>query len=458
MSETPPYTPPARRPPPTIWQRTTYRWTAITAVMAALLLLYTQHPYYLGQQFAPWRPLYTAAFVGWLAIGLFYVKATLQKFKGLRYAMRDGGLHLLILAKRSYRDVLSALEWRIVGGLVVATLLLALLRSDSLGVGPLRRLAQLARHEAGGVAQFLLPLSAVILVARGLRPREAWRRIKNPRVRTTVLAIAVKGFFTPLMTGFFSGHANAIADAWMRHKNLPPFKFTVPKGPAWEQAAAWWGYVKQRLPDFVPHASDFSGLLSPSTWTHADMNWGLGLAYDVVFFVDCGWALIGYASESRWLGNKTRSVEPTGFGWVVCLACYPPYNNVLGTYLPLESGVARITNPTTLLYIRLATVLLFTIYSTATVAFGFKFSNLTNRGITSRGPYRFVRHPAYLCKCTAWWLEHIPTITLTKAFFLTLLCGVYALRAWTEERHLSKDPEYLAYKRKVPWILIPGVY
>jgi protein-S-isoprenylcysteine O-methyltransferase Ste14 len=377
--------------PPTLWQRATYRWTAITAVMAALLVIYTQHPYYLGQQFAPWRPLYTGAFVVWLAVGLFYVRATLEKFKGTRYAMRDGGLHLLILG-------------------------------------------------------------------RALTQRRLWRTIKNRRLKTTVLGIAVKSFFTPLMTGFLSGHSNSIADAWMRHKHLPPLKFTMPKGPAWEQAAAWWTQLKVRLPDFVPSGGDFTGLLSPSTWTRADMNWGLGFAYDIVFFVDCGWALMGYASESRWLGNKTRSVEPTAFGWLVCLACYPPYNNVLGTYLPLENGVHRITSENILLALRFATVLLFAIYATATVAFGFKFSNLTNRGITSRGPYRFVRHPAYLCKCTAWWLEHLPTITLQKAFFLTLLCGVYALRAWTEERHLSRDPDYRAYKRKVPWILIPGVY
>ena len=49
-------------------------------------------------------------------------------------------------------------------------------------------------------------------------------------------------------------------------------------------------------------------------------------------------------------------------------------------------------------------------------------------------------------------------MTLTKAFFLSCLCGVYALRAWTEERHLSKDPEYVAYKAKTPWVLFPGIY
>jgi hypothetical protein len=380
-----------RKPPATIWQRATYRWTAITSVMAAMLVIYTQHPYYLGNQFAPFRSVYTPAFVLWLVLGLFYVKATLEKFKGTRYVVRDGGLHLLLLAK-------------------------------------------------------------------AFSQKRFWKMAVKPRLRTTLLSIVVKGFYLPLMVGFFSGHANGIAEAWLRHKHLPGLKFVLAKGYPWQQAASWFSQMKARLPDLVPSSGDFSGLFAVGTWTRADVSWGLGVAYDITFFIDCGWALIGYGMESRWLGNKTRSVEPTWLGWAAALSCYPPYNNVLGTYLPLENGKQWITGEDTQLWLRGIIVALFFIYASATVSFGFKFSNLTNRGIISRGPYRLIRHPAYVTKCTAWWLEHMPTMTLTKAFFLSLLCGVYALRAWTEERHLSRDAEYREYKKKVPWVIIPGVY
>jgi protein-S-isoprenylcysteine O-methyltransferase Ste14 len=136
------------------------------------------------------------------------------------------------------------------------------------------------------------------------------------------------------------------------------------------------------------------------------------VAYNVVLAIDCAWALFGYVSESRWLDNKTRSVEPTLLGWVACLIC----------------------------------------------SFGARFSNLTNRGIITRGPYRFVRHPAYVCKCLAWWLEQVPTMTVSKALSLTTFCAIYALRARTEERHLSADPSFRAYKKKTPWVLVPGIY
>lgn len=383
----------SKKPEVTIWQRATYRWVAVTVVMAALLILYTQHPYYKNNgQFAPWRTVYPPAFFLWLSLGLFYSKATLEKFHQFRYTMRDSGLHLLLLAK-------------------------------------------------------------------AFQQKKFWRVAKNRRVKTTILAICVKGFFTPLMTGFFVGHLNSISRAWLAHKHLPSMDFKVPPGSTiFTNASLWWKNVGVRLGDFIPSLHDIGQLVQPWLWSRQDFSWGLGLSYDIIFAVDCGWALFGYSTESRWLGNKTRSVEPTAGGWLVCITCYPPYNNVLGTYLPLENGQAIVTSDNALLALRAATVFLFAIYAAATVSFGFKFSNLTNRGIVSRGPYRYVRHPAYLCKCSAWWLEHIPTLTLTKAFFLSCLCGWYALRAWTEERHLSMDPDYVAYRKKVPWVIFPGIY
>lgn len=50
------------------------------------------------------------------------------------------------------------------------------------------------------------------------------------------------------------------------------------------------------------------------------------------------------------------------------------------------------------------------IYSRASLALGFKASNLTNRGIVSHGPYKYVRHPAYICKNLAWIIGGFPMI------------------------------------------------
>lgn len=439
------------KPRATVWERATYRWVAVVVVLGALYALYFAHPYFNGAQFTPFKSVFPAACGLWLCLGIPYVKATLERFSERRYVVRDSALHLLLLAKSAFGDRF----WR---GPVKWTL--AVFAVSLRAARWIARPGSVWHGSFASVAIYVCALLAVLLVCRDLDARRVWRAVRNRRVRTTLLGIVVKGFFTPLMIGFVTGHLNGISRAWLSHKNLPPMDFKVQNGASvLASLAGWWTHVGSRAGDLVPSLHDLFVLVTPWTWTRAEFSWGLGLAYDVIFAIDCGWALVGYAGESRWLGNKTRSVEPTAFGWMVCLACYPPFNNVLGTYLPLENGPLVVEQgSTTQLVLRSGVVVLFAIYASATVSFGFKFSNLTNRGIVSRGPYRFVRHPAYLCKCSAWWLEHIPTMTMTKAFFLTLLCGVYALRAWTEERHLGRDADYLAYKKKTRWVLLPGVY
>ncbi len=103
-----------------------------------------------------------------------------------------------------------------------------------------------------------------------------------------------------------------------------------------------------------------------------------------------------------------------------------------------------------------AVTICWTFYVAATVALGFKSSNLTNRGIVTRFPYNIVRHPAYIGKNLLWFIEFL----FLSQKHLGLLIGffiIYLLRAWTEERHLKKDPDYVAYMKKVKYRFIPGI-
>jgi protein-S-isoprenylcysteine O-methyltransferase Ste14 len=91
-------------------------------------------------------------------------------------------------------------------------------------------------------------------------------------------------------------------------------------------------------------------------------------------------------------------------------------------------------------------------YLLATFAFGVRFSNLTNRGILTNGPYRYTKHPAYIAKNVSWWLITLPFIpdhgwvaALKSTLALAGVSTVYFLRARTEERHLSRDPAYVEY-------------
>jgi protein-S-isoprenylcysteine O-methyltransferase Ste14 len=92
------------------------------------------------------------------------------------------------------------------------------------------------------------------------------------------------------------------------------------------------------------------------------------------------------------------------------------------------------------------------VFAWTTVAFGARFSNLTNRGIITNGPYRLTKHPAYLVKNVGYWMMAVPFMprgspdeTLSRCLLLLGLNFIYFMRAKTEEWHLSRDPEYVQY-------------
>jgi protein-S-isoprenylcysteine O-methyltransferase Ste14 len=114
--------------------------------------------------------------------------------------------------------------------------------------------------------------------------------------------------------------------------------------------------------------------------------------------------------------------------------------------------------PTLKVFWSIAILALTLLYLSATIQFGLRFSNLTHRGILTNGPYRWLKHPAYVAKNLNWWLISLPflsTVGIGESIRLSmLLIGVntiYYLRAKTEEAHLSVDPvyrEYLQFMRR----------
>jgi protein-S-isoprenylcysteine O-methyltransferase Ste14 len=193
-------------------------------------------------------------------------------------------------------------------------------------------------------------------------------------------------------------------------------------------------------------------LPSPGDFEHA-----FARAIDVFYLLDVLLAVVGYSLTLRLLDTHIRSAEPTAGGWVVCLACYPPFNRVTGTYLPFDQdGLywGRVFGASPELYVLWGSLILALvfIYLWSTAAFGLRFSNLTHRGIITNGPYRWSKHPAYIAKNLSWWLISVPFIAgagFAQAVQSCLLLGgvnlVYFLRARTEERHLSRDPVYRDY-------------
>jgi len=245
-----------------------------------------------------------------------------------------------------------------------------------------------------------------------------FRKNRSPEIRaaarTAALSFLVKFFFLPLMLNFFFSHFQSFLASW--------------KG-------------------MDIHQSFFSFF-----WQS-----GYHLIFNLIFIIDTVVFAFAYAFEFRFLRNNIKSVDPFVSGWVVALICYPPFNSAADNFIPLLKNSAWLTDGYFFDFLKIGILVAFGVYVWATIALGFKASNLTNRGIVSRGPYRFVRHPAYIAKNFAWWFEFLPFLNPT--LFLSLLAwnAIYILRAFTEERHLRADPDYREYQKKVRWRFIPRV-
>lgn len=206
-------------------------------------------------------------------------------------------------------------------------------------------------------------------------------------------------------------------------------------------------------------AFDFNGLVGFKAW--------FDFLYDFLYFIDVALVSMGYLATLRLTDTHIRSAEPTLLGWAAALACYEPFWSLIGRqYLAYESGVAwgqwLWNYPLAYGVWGGAILVLVAIYAWATVIFGARFSNLTHRGVITNGPYRWTKHPAYIAKNLTWWLISAPFFSqgapeemLRHGLLLLGLNGLYWLRAKTEERHLSQDPDYRRYAQ---WIDEHGLF
>jgi protein-S-isoprenylcysteine O-methyltransferase Ste14 len=99
--------------------------------------------------------------------------------------------------------------------------------------------------------------------------------------------------------------------------------------------------------------------------------------------------------------------------------------------------------------------------SYATVIFGIRFSNLTNHGIITNGPYYFFKHPFYLAKNIFWWMVFLPFLSVASvaaavrnSVALMMVNAIYYARAKTDEKHLMADAKYRDY---ADWIAEHGL-
>lgn len=195
--------------------------------------------------------------------------------------------------------------------------------------------------------------------------------------------------------------------------------------------------------------------------------WWFGLWFAVLYLIDTMFATIGYMTTSKVVDANVRSSDSTWLGWISALSCYAPFSKyiaVLGLtkYSSDYNWFNWLSGSGVWFYVWAILILFFsTVYVWATIVFGLRFSNLTNRGVITTGPFRYSKHPAYISKNISWWMISIPFIPVLGAKTAILSCMsllfvnfLYFVRAKTEERHLSQDEAYRVY---AAWIAEHGL-
>lgn len=188
----------------------------------------------------------------------------------------------------------------------------------------------------------------------------------------------------------------------------------------------------------------------------------------ILWLMDTINASLAYAIESRWLENRSRSIDLTIGGWLVCLACYVPLNMVTSTLFPWAPAVES-SNPSDLLYansgflyaIKIVEIIVLAAHIYTDVSLGPSVANITLKKLQTRGFYGIVRHPGTVLKLLFFLLQ---SVFYKKFYQLKFIYGylmwgmLYVMRALTEERHLSHFEEYREYKKKVKYRFIPKIF
>ncbi|RQS03422.1 hypothetical protein DIE07_32110 [Burkholderia sp. Bp9002] len=251
------------------------------------------------------------------------------------------------------------------------------------------------------------------------------------------------------------------------------FLFRGERPASWQpvrEMLAGWMVKAFFLPLMTVYLSKDADHLSASLANamHAPMSLALFVfMYDLSFTMDLMFGTVGYLCTFRILDSHVRTVEPTTLGWLAALICYQPFWSLISSnYIRYEGSLFwdnwLLSAPVIRVIWGATIIALLLCYALSTIAFGLRFSNLTNRGIITSGPYRFTKHPAYIAKNLSYWMVSVPfveplgwQVALAHCSALAAVNLIYFLRAKTEERHLMRDPDYRAY---AAWIAEHGLF
>jgi protein-S-isoprenylcysteine O-methyltransferase Ste14 len=185
----------------------------------------------------------------------------------------------------------------------------------------------------------------------------------------------------------------------------------------------------------------------------------------LAWLIDSNNASAGYFWQSAFTKTRFREIDPHPSHWIVVLACYQPFVFFVSSYfaafpaLP-ETSQRIISNAGVNTGIDLILLTALILYMLSGCSLAFSCSNLSYKKIQTKGPYRFMRHPATTFKLiffTLAFYRFAPAYTAGWLVFFLFWLSLYIVRALVEERFLRRFPEYQEYMKKTKYRFIPGI-
>lgn len=203
--------------------------------------------------------------------------------------------------------------------------------------------------------------------------------------------------------------------------------------------------------------------IQSNLWDYATIVPGL---MALVWSIDANNAAVGYFWESKFTKTRFREMDPYPLNWVVTVMCYLPFSVWVSVFLPQMVDHSQaveliISDKWFLVTTDMLTLFFLFGYLWSGTSLYFSTSNMTYKGIQTKGPYSFVRHPATFFKVgffTTLFCKFGESYTFVGAIAFIIWMGIYVARTICEERFLIHFEEYRNYQTKTKYRIIPGIY
>ena len=187
------------------------------------------------------------------------------------------------------------------------------------------------------------------------------------------------------------------------------------------------------------------------------------IARYLLWSVTIAGCLLGYAHTvlSILWKQAIRGLDFTVLGWITNAACYPLLGVVVVQVLPPFTGAGPVVAQGPWYGLMLATEFILNLLYTLSIwNLGTMFGVMTDKGVRTTGFYSFVRHPNYTLETLMFLVMGLRGFAAASnwAAGIMLYASLYWIRAEREDQFMSRsNPDYLAYREKVPWKYVPGL-